>query len=149
MIGDFTKKYSWGMIVKAEDLLALDKYIKSIYPFVSYRIKLSNGATYTFDDFSEILEYDNPNVRKILGVYFYANTERQITYLCSDFELSMVYNKYASSLTYTIRKSSQSEIELYSHKVDELIRNFKSPYRWVNSPIFVGVLGIIISLVSR
>lgn len=43
MKGELTKNYSFGIIVKVEDLLYLDKYLRTVYPFIKYEIKVSNG----------------------------------------------------------------------------------------------------------
>ena len=59
MVGNITKKYSFGTIIKVNDLLSLDKYVRSIYPYITYMMKTSDGADYKLDSIKDIIEYDN------------------------------------------------------------------------------------------
>lgn len=148
MLGNITKKYSFGTLIKSKDLLSLDKYVRSIYPYVTYIIKMSNGADYKLDAIKDIVEYDNPDSRKIIGIYIYANKNDNKYISCSDLEISILdYNIYDKSVLFTIRNASQNEIDAYSNKIEELICNFKSPYRRINTWTFYIICCILISFI--
>ena len=137
MVGNITKKYSFGTIIKVNDLLSLDKYVRSIYPYITYMMKTSDGADYKLDSIKDIIEYDNFDSRKIIVIYIYANKNDNKYISYSDLEISILdYNVYGKSVLFTIRNASQNEIEAYSNKIEELTGNFKSPYRCINTWTF-------------
>ena len=134
MIGNKTKEFSFGKIIKQEDLKSLNDFIASEYKNVRYSIRTKNGINFDLENYDKLITYENYTESKIEWIKIDANRDIENKYFTySDLHLFMgIYTEY------TIRNSSEKDILFISDKIDKLINNFKSPHDWIFS--FFGSL---------
>jgi len=136
MKGALTKSYKFSTIVKIEDLIQLDNFILSQYPFAKRFITTINGGEYNVENISEITDYDNPDSRKITKISIRARKEEDKYSSYPDFEIYISdFHEFLTSVSFTIRREEEKEITYVSTKIDELIQNFKARYSWLNKNI--------------
>lgn len=144
MKGSLTKSYKFSTIVKIEDLIQLDNFILSQYPFAKRYITTINGGEYAVENISEITDYDNPDSRKIIKISIRAQKEEDKVSAYPDFEIYISdLHEYSTTVSFTIRREEEKEITYVSTKLDELIHNFKAKYSWLNCNITAVCFSII------
>jgi len=146
MEGSLLKEHKFSIIVKKEDLKALNDFICTEYKYIEYAIHTNNGVRYELSSFDDIINYDNYDSKKITQIYIKAQNEKPTrSIIFPDFEISLGdLTNYTTSISYQIRKATEKEIEYRTQKTEELINNFKADYSWLhkNSTIIAIVLFI-------
>jgi hypothetical protein len=137
MKGTLTRSYKFSTIIRIEDLIQLDNFILSQYPFVKRYITTANGGEYFVESINEIIDYDNPDYRKITKISIRAKKEEDKYSTYPDFEIYISDLKhFFTSVSFTIRQENEKEITFISTKIDDLIQNYKAKYSWVNKNSF-------------
>jgi len=148
MVGQITKTFKFSTAVTSRDLISLNKFISTEFKQVRYKMYIMDGSIYDTDDINQILEYDNPPLRKITKIEINANKVAKDFYLLPDFEISLSdLSKSSYSIKYEIRNVTNKELDYYVKKIDEFSLNFKSSYSILNSPQFFSITVVIFLII--
>lgn len=117
MVGQITKTFKFSTAVTSRDLISLNKFISTEFKQVRYKMYIMDGSIYDTDDINQILEYDNPPLRKITKIEINANKVAKDFYLLPDFEISLSdLSKSSYSIKYEIRNVTNKELDYYVKK---------------------------------
>ena len=124
-----TKEYKFCTVIKLEDLMLINDFLKSEYDSIKYKMYTNNDAVYELDDFEEIINYDNPDSRKITKIYIAAY--KAPSYF-PNFEISLAdIEYYRISVSYTIQSIDNKEIDSLLRKISDWNEWFKKSYSWI------------------
>lgn len=143
MIGNKIKDFSFGKIIKQEDLTLLNNFITSEYKNVKYSIQTKNNISFDLENYDELVSYENFTESKIIWIRIFANKEMENKYFAYP-DLSLFIGEYKTE--YEIRKSSENDILYVSNKINNLIYNFKSPHSWISTFFGGWLINIILLL---
>lgn len=145
MKGSLNRKYNFSIIVTAEDIKSLSDMITKDFKEVCYEIETNDGAQYKIQDLNAILEYSNPDSRKIIRIRIRGNREKEeISFLpniCISLFDTSVYEK---SIILDLNEMDEKDINHYTSRIDEFANRIKAPYWWIYKDKFYWVCGIIL-----
>lgn len=145
MKGNFRKKYDFSIIVTAEDLKALLDTITDVFKYVRYEIETSDGAKYTTNELKDILEYTNPDTRKIELLRIRGNLNEGESFFSPNICISLFdTSKFDKSIIFDLNEMEEKEIIYYTTIIDEFARRIKAPYWWIFKDWFYWICGIIL-----
>lgn len=131
MKGTIKKSFNYAIIISDNTLKEIDDFIKTQYEYVKYSFATSDGAEYDINDIRDILNYQNPDQRKIVKIIIKANHKESL--FSSQFNLLILDQNIAYKvISYEIKDEAEKEL-LYIHThLDEIISKFKAPYSWLH-----------------
>lgn len=148
MKGSLRKDYNFSIIVTAEDLMSLSDLITKDFDDVRYEIETTDGAHYKLQDLNDILEYTNPDSRKIKLLRVKGNKEKgkffYLPNICVSLFDTSVYNK---SIIFELNEMDEKDITHYTSRIDEFANRIKAPYWWIFKERFYWITGIVLYLV--
>lgn len=149
MIGSLNKSYYFPVIVSTEDLKALADLLSHDFEELQYEINTKEGTRYTLNSIEEILNYSNPDDRKIQRICIKGNKEKDKNFIFPNISVSILdKSKYSKSFELEINKLEEPEICYYSQRVDEFTKRIKAPYWWLHKHTFYFISGILLYLLS-
>lgn len=112
---------------------------------VTYEIKTKDGARYTVNNIEEVLEYSNPDSRKIEMLSISGNKEKGKHPLLPDICVylfdSSIYDK---SCLLELNRMDEKDILFYTNKIDEFAKKTRVPYWWIHKDAFYWVIGVVL-----
>ena len=114
---------------------------------IRFEIETTDGAQYKLQDLNDILEYTNPDSRKIKLLRIRGNKEKggffYLPNICVSLFDTTVYNK---SIIFELNEMDDKDITHYTSRIDEFANRIKAPYWWIFKDKFYWISGIILYL---
>ena len=130
MIGTKTKKFSFGTIIKQDDLMSLNNFISSEYKNIKYSIHTKNNINYDLENYGELISYENYSDSQIKWIRVEANKNIEDKHFIYS-DLRLFISEY--KVEYEVRNSSENDILCISDKIDKIVYRFKSPHNWTTT----------------
>ena len=147
MKGSLKKDYIFSIIVTAEDLKSLSDMIMKDFDDVLYEIETTDGAHYKLQNLNDILEYTNPDSRKIKILRIRGNKEKGESFylpnICVSLFDTSVYDK---SIIFELNEMDEKDITHYTSRIDEFANRIKAPYWWIFKERFYWITGFVLYL---
>lgn len=145
MKGSLKRDYSYPVIYTANDLKSLSDLLEKDFNEVTYLIKTKDGARYIVNSIEEVLEYTNPDSRKIEMLSISGNKEKGEHPLLPDVCVylfdSSIYDK---SCMLELNRMDEKDILFYAGKIDEFVKKTRAPYWWAHKDAFYWTVGVVL-----
>lgn len=143
MKGDFRKDYKFSIILTEEDLKSLLVLINNGFKDVCYEIRTKDGADYNTSNLKDILEFTNPDCRKIEILRVRGNLEKGESFFLSNICVSLFDTSvYDKSIIIELNRMEEKDIIYYSNLTEEFAKKVKAPYWWIHKNSFYWIVGI-------
>ena len=147
MKGNLRKDYNFSIIVTAEDLMSLSNMIMKDFEEIRFKIETTDGAQYKLHNLNDILEYTNPDSRKIKSLQIKGNKEKSESFYLPNICVSLFDTSlYDKSIILELNEMNEKEITYYTSRIDEFANKIKAPYWWIFKDRFYWISGIILYL---
>lgn len=145
MKGTLTKSYNFSSIITPQAIQSIDDIIMSSCQSVRYEIKTTDGTEYVLEKVDEVLNYGNPDSRKIEKITIKGNKEENKSFIYSDFEVLLFDNsQYDKSAIISIRNSEEKDLVFYKQRIKEVIEATKTSYWWIHKFTFYMILSLLV-----
>jgi len=142
MKGSLNRKYNFSIIVTAEDIKSLSDMITKDFKDVRYEIETNDGAQYKIQDLNAILEYSNPDSRKIKLIRIKGNREKEGSFYLPNICISLFDTSvYDKSIIFDLNEMDEKDITHYTSRIDEFANRIKAPYWWIFNDNFYWIIG--------
>lgn len=148
MRGDLKRDYEFSIIVTANDLKSLSDIVTRDFKELRYVINTEDGVTYTTEHLNEIIDYNNPDSRRIkmLGIYGYK--DKIGNFNTPNISVSLFDSStYDKSCILHLNKVEEKDIIYYSNAIDEFMNKIRASYWWIFKDSFYWVTGIILYII--
>lgn len=116
-----------SLLVEGDELGSLVEFIRSRYGKVQITAECSDNSELETDDISEIINFDNPNYRKIKNITINAHTSYE-EILRLRIDSSSNFNMYMNSARLTITSLSDETAVYLSQEIPKRLREMKPGY---------------------
>ena len=137
MKGHLHKTYDFASIVTEQDLKSLSLLVSSKFDFIKYEFKTKDGEIYSLDNLDDIINFDNPDYRKIVQFRIKGNRNQDSSFVFPNISISLCDNTiYKESCVIDLRNLEDTEITYFSQRINDFVKQIKTPYWWCHKPIF-------------
>lgn len=148
MKGNLNKSYDFSYEICKEDIISLIDVIVAGCEEFSFDFTTKDGAEYTVDNIEDVLNYSNPDTRKIVKLSIKGNVHKGNNFIFPNILISLYDSAiYDSSYLITFRQLEEKDIVFYTERIDELIKRTKRPYYWVHKSAFYWCTGIVLYII--
>lgn len=145
MNGGLNKRYDFPIIVSAYDLKSLKEMLSSGFVEFQYDINTKDGARYTLNSLEDVLNYSNPDGRKIQRICIKGYKKKGESFLYPNISVSLLdKSKHVKSCELEMYQLEETEICYYSQRIDEFVNRVKAPYWWLHKSAFYWIVGIVL-----
>lgn len=149
MIGSLNKSYEYSAIVTADDLKALSDVLSSHCEELQYTINTKDGARYTLNSLDDVLQFSNPDDRKIQRICIKGNKRKGDNFIYPNVSISLMDKSvYVKSCELEIINLEETEICYYTQRVDEFVKRIRPQYWWLHKSAFYWIVGIVLYFLS-
>jgi len=149
MIGNLNKSYDFPIIVTTEDLKSLSDLLYSGFDELQYNINTKDGARYTLDSLEEVLNFSNPDDRKIQRICIKGNKKKGESFMYPNMSVSLLDKSvFSKSCELEIIQLEETELCYYSQRVEEFVKRIRAPYWWLHKSAFYWITGLLLYFLS-
>lgn len=148
MEGNLKRDYDFSIIVTADNIKSLSDMVSKDFKEVRYEIKTEDGATYSTEYLNEILEYNNPDSRRIQMFKICGNKENTGSFFSPNLSVTLFDSSiYDKSCILHLNNVEEKDIIYYTNAIDEYVNQIKASYWWIFKERFYWVTGILIYII--
>lgn len=137
MKGSLNRSYNFPIIVSADDLKSLIEILSSGFEEFQYDINTKDGANYTLNSLEDVLNYSNPEDRKIQRICIKGNKEKGKSFLFPNITISLQdMSVFSKSCNLEIRQLEESDMCLFVQRIDEFTNSVKASYWLLHKTAF-------------
>ncbi len=131
-------KENKAVVVDEQKLKYFDSFLSEHFSRKKYRCDCIDNTIIEFDNLNEVIEYENPDFRRIKSIEIFGDNESSENkyasdiYLYPDFRIELGGNWPFQTLKYTIRSTDISKTTYFEKELQERIKDFR-PWYWVIS----------------
>lgn len=145
MIGSLEKVYSRPICVSEDQLRGLAKIVTERFEEVEYDIHTKDGACYKLPTIDDMMDYPNPDARKIVKIDIRGEKSKDSHGLYPSFSLSLFdMNQYDLSCILSLKNLDEAEITLLDQRVNEFVKKSKNDFWWIHTFLFYLVVGFVL-----
>lgn len=149
MIGSLNKSYDFPIIVSTEDLKSLSDLLYSGFEEIQYNINTKDGARYTLNSLDEVLNFSNPDDRKIQRICIEGNKKKGERFMYPNISVSLLDKSvFSKSCKLEINQLEETELCYYSQRVEEFVERIRAPYWWLHKSAFYWITGLLLYFLS-
>ena len=149
MKGSLIKSFDYPVIVSADDIKVLSDMLSSGFEELQYSINTKDGARYTLNSLDEVLNYSNPDDRKIQRICIKGNKKKGDGFIYPNISVSLLdKSKHVKSCELEIIQLEETEICYYSQRVEEFVKRIRAPYWWLHKSAFYWITGLLLYFLS-
>lgn len=138
-----------AILLEESEMIQLKKFFEKNYSRVYYSAKCIDDTKIDFDNFDDLIEYENPDFRKIISLIIYADNKTEesndvLSRYGAEFEIN-IGSKYSSqTLEYRLNSDDHTKA---THFESELKLRLKSirPWYWLISKTSFSVVTMVFS----
>ncbi len=149
MKGSLNKSFDYPIIVSADDLKWLSDMLSSGFEELQYSINTKDGARYTLNSLDEVLNYSNPDDRKIQRICVKGNKKKGDKFIYPNISISLLDKSvFTKSGELEIIQLEETELCYYSQRGEEFVKRIRAPYWWLHKSGFYWIVGFVLYTLS-
>lgn len=149
MKGSLNKSYDFPITVTADDLKSLADILSSGCEELEYSINTKDGAKYKLNSLEDVLNYSNPDGRKIQRICINGYKKKGERFVYPNISVSLLdKSKHVKSCELEISQLEETELCYYSQRMDEFTKRIKAPYWWLHKSAFYWIIGLLLYFLS-
>ena len=149
MTGSLNNYFDYPIIVFADDLKMLSDLLSSGCEEIQYSINTKDGARYTLNSLDDVLNYSNPDDRKIQRICVKGNKKKGDSFVCPNISVSLMEKSvFSRSCGLEIYQLKETELCYYSQRINEFTKQIRAPYWWLHKSAFYWITGVLLYFLS-
>jgi hypothetical protein len=140
-----------AILIDESELLQLKKFLDKNYSRIKYSARCIDDTNIDFKNFEDLIEYENPDFRKITSLNIYADNEEEnekfdtLIRISAEFQIEIGSRYSSQTLEYRLNSNDYTKANHFESELKERLKRIR-PWYWFISKTSFGVIVVILSI---